>query len=192
MSSVRLNPGSFASEGARSPTGRSAPSLRKEVRTMRRPLALLLTGLLVGTLVTVSATAVTRSTWPADCSTIACVNKYLNKLEEQLRLRPLKTAWVGLDEANLEPGTSTMLTAFVPTGSDSRRCLVTFTESNAATTMANAFCGARTVDGGPGVIVRAFLDAPLPQDGYFTLTLYQAGAEKYGEPVPCPLPCGEA
>jgi hypothetical protein len=119
------------------------------------------------------------------------VNSHLDQLKDQMDSRPLRTASVSLDETNLEPGGRTMLTAFVPTGSSSRRCLVTFTESNAATTTANAFCGQRTVDGVSGIIVRAFLAADLPPQGYFTLTVWQAGADYYGEPVACPSPCGE-
>jgi hypothetical protein len=158
---------------------------------MRRALALVLTGVLVGAFVTVAASAVTRSKWPADCTTVACVNNYLNKLEEKLRERPLKTGWVGLNEDNLYPGVDTILTAFVPTGSGRPQCLVTFNESNAATTLATVYCGRRTVGGEQGVIVRAFLESPLPPDGDFQLTVWQAGAEAYGEPVPCPPPCGE-
>ena len=104
---------------------------------MRRALALLFAGALVGALLTVAASAATRSKWPADCTTFACVNKHLNALEERLQLRPLKTGWVGLNDANLEPAGRRVLTAFVATGSRSPRCLVTFNESSAATTMAN-------------------------------------------------------
>ena len=74
--------------------------------------------------------------------------------------------------------------AFIPTGSRGR-CLATLAESNFPTSSVFFFCSPREVDGEGGINVHlAFPAFPsLPVEALWVVTVFQEGAERYGEPV---------
>jgi hypothetical protein len=74
--------------------------------------------------------------------------------------------------------------AFVPTGSNSDKCLVTLSESNFATSGQTVYCGVRQVGGQFGIFVHVFLPVPAPEHFVMSLTVYQEFATGYGQPVP--------
>jgi hypothetical protein len=76
------------------------------------------------------------------------------------------------------------LGAFVPTGSRSRRCLVTLSGSNFAVAGTTVYCGVREVDGESGLFVHVFLPVEAPRNFYMSLTMYQQSAQGYGRPIP--------
>jgi hypothetical protein len=160
---------------------------------MRKNLALMLAGLLAGGLLTsVAANAVTSAKRPASCTTMTCVNDHLKTLGERLnslRQRPLRMARVVLTQEHLETQAEVWtLAAFIPTGSDSRKCLVTFLESNDAGAEPTIYCGMRVLDGQPGVWLHVFLARPSIPELFFDVAVYQKGAREYGRPIPCPIP----
>ena len=88
---------------------------------------------------------------------------------------------VPLDESVLR--TPDLIRAFVPTGSTSHRCLVTFAESTIADALGPApFCGPRTVGGVNGVLITIHLEEEV-SDLYLSLTVYQQFAKTYGAPM---------
>ncbi len=88
---------------------------------------------------------------------------------------------VALDENVLL--TPDLIRAFVPTGSKSHRCLVTFAESTIGDALGPApFCGPRTVDGVNGVLITINLEEEVA-DLYLSLTVFQQFSKGYGPPV---------
>jgi len=129
---------------------------------MRKSLAFTLAGLLVGILGFATSNA-ERST--------------------ALEGPPFRMARAVLRQDSLEA--STTVAAWVQTDSDSRKCLVTLLESNAATYGQTIFCGLRFVNGKPGVWLHIFLPFDPPPRFRFDVAVYQQGAEDYGKPIPC-------
>jgi hypothetical protein len=76
------------------------------------------------------------------------------------------------------------LGAFVPTGSVNKKCLVTFSGSDFAVQGTTVYCGTREVRGERGIFVHVFLPYAAPRNFYMTLTVYQTGAQGYGDPIP--------
>lgn len=76
------------------------------------------------------------------------------------------------------------LGAFVPTGSDSNKCLVTLSESDFAISGTTVYCGVRQVDGQRGIFIHVLLPVPAPEHLVMSLTVYQEFARGYGQPVP--------
>jgi len=79
----------------------------------------------------------------------------------------------------LTPG---LVRAFVPTGSKSHRCLITYSESTGGTDGSTLYCGARTVNGVDGLLITISLREELA-DLFLSLTIYQQFAKGYGSPV---------
>ena len=74
--------------------------------------------------------------------------------------------------------------AFVPTGSLSRNCLATFSESpNFAVPGLTLFCGSRVFNGQKGLLIGIFPSQVIPTGLSLSLTVYQEGARGYGTPV---------
>jgi hypothetical protein len=74
--------------------------------------------------------------------------------------------------------------AFVPTGSLSRNCLATFSESpNFAVPGLTLFCGSRVFNGKKGLLIGIFPSQVIPTGLSLSLTVYQEGARGYGTPV---------
>jgi hypothetical protein len=74
--------------------------------------------------------------------------------------------------------------AFVPTGSLSRNCLATFSESpNFAVPGLTLFCGSRVFNGQKGLLIGIFPSQVIPTGLSLSLTIYQEGARGYGTPV---------
>lgn len=130
---------------------------------MRRILALVLVGALVGVVGSAISNA-GRST----------------AYERQ----PLRVARVVLRQDDLE--VTTAVAAWVPTGSDSRKCLVTLLESNAASYGVTIYCGLRFVHGKAGVWIHIFLPFEPPPRFRIDVAVYQQGAEDYGKARACP------
>jgi hypothetical protein len=84
------------------------------------------------------------------------------------------------EEHRLSP---TEVRAFIPTESSSLVCLVTLAESDSAVPGTTVYCGRRVVEGVAGVNIHIFYPDDLPDHFLVTLTLYQDGAKRYGEPV---------
>jgi hypothetical protein len=101
----------------------------------------------------------------------------------------LNTVSLNFTNAQVDPDTNNQnIRAFVPTGSKSVNCLVTFNESNNAVPGMVAFCGERepaAFGGVPGMLVSVFFPQPVPPDLVLSVTLYQQGARRYGAPVLC-------
>jgi len=128
---------------------------------MRRSLALLLAGLVVGGLAISNA-----------------------ERSSGLERPPFRMAHVVLRQDDLE--TTTTVAVWVKTGSESRKCLVTLLESKAATYGQTIYCGLRFVNGKPGVWLHIFLPFEPPPRFNFDVAVYQEGAEEYGRAIPCP------
>ena len=78
-----------------------------------------------------------------------------------------------------------VIRAFVPTGSASSKCLVTFADSpNAAGAGQTVYCGQRVQGGVDGLMITVFHPGDLPSDAVVVLTVYQERALFYGSPVP--------
>lgn len=75
-----------------------------------------------------------------------------------------------------------LVRAFVPTGSKSHRCLVTYSESTGGTAGSTLYCGARTVDGVDGLLITISLREEL-DDLFLSMTVFQQFAKGYGAPV---------
>ncbi len=74
--------------------------------------------------------------------------------------------------------------AFVPTGSLSRNCLATFSESpNFAVPGLTLFCGSRVFNGQKGLLISVFPPQVIPTGLSLSLTVYQERARGYGTPV---------
>jgi hypothetical protein len=76
-----------------------------------------------------------------------------------------------------------IISAFVPTGSTSKKCLLTLAESNSAAPGATVFCAYRRYRGANGVIVRIYPSAPPPASVRMEVTIYQQDARRYGRPI---------
>ena len=87
---------------------------------------------------------------------------------------------VALDESMLS--NPSLIRAFIPTGSKSHRCLVTYGETTAVGALSVPFCGARSVNGVDGVLVTIGLTQEVT-DLFLSLTVYQQFAKGYGAPV---------
>jgi len=88
---------------------------------------------------------------------------------------------VALDESVL--ATPDLIRAFVPTGSKSHRCLVTFAEATIGDALGPApFCGPRTVGGVDGVLITIHLNDEAG-DLYLSLTVFQQFSKSYGSPM---------
>jgi hypothetical protein len=99
--------------------------------------------------------------------------------------RRIHMARVVLNQDALETGG---VAAWVPTGSENRKCLVTLLESNFATFGQTVYCGVRFVEGEPGVWIHIFfpLEFTPPPEFNFDVAVFQQGARSYGQPIPCP------
>jgi prepilin-type processing-associated H-X9-DG protein len=73
--------------------------------------------------------------------------------------------------------------AFVPTGSTSTNCLVTFSESNFAVPGLTLFCGQREFHGQQGLLISVFPPQTIPTGLILSMTVYQEHAHGYGPPV---------
>lgn len=75
--------------------------------------------------------------------------------------------------------------AFVPTGSQSRNCIVSLAESNSAVPGISVFCGPRELEGKKGLLVSLFFPYFVPplDDFFISATVYQEGARRYDPPV---------
>lgn len=87
---------------------------------------------------------------------------------------------VAVDESHLL--TPSLVRAFVPTGSKSHRCLVTYGESTGGLDGSTVYCGARTLQGVDGVLITISLRDEL-SDLFLSMTVYQQYAKEYGTPV---------
>ena len=96
---------------------------------------------------------------------------------------PIGAGQVTFDSSEVIPVGN--LDAFVPTGSDSGICLVTLSESNAFFVGPSpAICVPRTFQGQKGVrIIVIPYFATFPSDLTLSVTVYQRGARRYGQPV---------
>ena len=96
---------------------------------------------------------------------------------------PIGAGQVTFDSGEVIPAGN--LDAFVPTGSDSSICLVTLSESNAFFVgPSSAICVPRTFQGQKGVrIIVIPYFATFPSDLTLSVTVYQRGARRYGQPV---------
>ena len=130
---------------------------------MRRSLALFLAGLVVGVAV------------------FAISNAQPSSGRER---PPFRMTHVVLRQDDLE--TTTTVAAWVKTGSESRKCLVTLLESRSATHGQTIYCGLRFVNGKAGVWLHIFLPFEPPPAFNFDVAVYQQGAEEYGRARPCP------
>ncbi|MCI0356304.1 MAG: hypothetical protein L0099_14875 [Acidobacteria bacterium] len=78
-----------------------------------------------------------------------------------------------------------VIRAFVPTGSASPKCLVTFADSpNAATAGQTVYCGHRVQGGMDGLMITVLHPGDLPSDALIIVTVYQERAMFYGSPLP--------
>ena len=77
----------------------------------------------------------------------------------------------------------TLISAFVPTGSTSKKCLLTLAESNAASPGATVFCAHRRYRGANGIIVRIYLAVAPPPTVIMQATVHHDGANRYGRPI---------
>jgi hypothetical protein len=75
-----------------------------------------------------------------------------------------------------------LIRAFVPTGSNDQRCLVTFSETTIDSVGPAPFCGARTVNGVNGLLITVPLEAPTA-NVYLAFTVFQQFAKSYGQPT---------
>ena len=73
--------------------------------------------------------------------------------------------------------------AFIPTGSPSRKCLVTLAEANDPNNVRSVFCGPRIHEGVNGLLVSVFFFEPVSPDLVLAVTVYQEFASEYGPPV---------
>ena len=88
--------------------------------------------------------------------------------------------FVELDERVL--ATPSLVRAFIPTGSRSQKCLVTYGESASDVDGSTVYCGFRTFNRYAGVLVTISLAREL-EDLQLWLTVYQQGAKRYGYPM---------
>ena len=78
--------------------------------------------------------------------------------------------------------TPDLIRAFVPTGSRDQRGPVTFSETTITDVVGPApFCGARTVNGVPGLLITIDLEQPVDRL-YLSLTVFQQFAKAFGQP----------
>ena len=96
---------------------------------------------------------------------------------------PIGAGQVTFDSSEVIPAGN--LDAFVPTGSASALCLVTLSESNAFFVGPSpAICVPRTFQGQKGIrIIVIPYFATFPSDVTLSVTVYQQGAHRYGQPV---------
>lgn len=100
----------------------------------------------------------------------------------------------GIDNSFGEGGTdSTVFRVWMETGSASEACLVTMGEANEGVAVDGIYCSSRnvTVAAGSarwGVLVTLVLAAPLPDGSWYSMNVYQEGAQRYGVPLRCDLP----
>ncbi len=96
------------------------------------------------------------------------------------------TASINVTNADVRPDNPALVQVFVPTGSNSVKCLVTQNESTFVTFGTQTFCGERfSPTFGSGVAVTIDYFQTVPPDYGTSFTLWQEGARTYGSPVPC-------
>lgn len=100
----------------------------------------------------------------------------------------------------LDPAPSTILRAWMETGSASEKCLVTLGEANHSPTVGGIYCSSRYLTladgrGHWGVMVTLMLDDPLVdvvvdeqvEASWYSLNVYQEGAKFFRAPIRCDL-----
>jgi hypothetical protein len=93
---------------------------------------------------------------------------------------------VFLTNAQVTPNDLQVIRAFVRTGTLNNNCLVTLGDTSFVAVGTLVFCAPRHPAGmGKGVLISVFYPQPPPPDFTLSLTLIQAGAEKYEPPVLC-------
>jgi hypothetical protein len=174
---------------------------------MRRGLVAIGVAFAIGALVAGVAFAVAPKAIPNDGVFYACYDSGGNvKLIDYSVTQTCPKSWMGpvnwnqtgltgaanvlFDASHLIPG-APVIRAFVPTGSTSTLCMVTLAETNFAPAGITTFCGQRFLFGQDGVELSIFYPTnyPLPQevpDFFLSVTLYQNGAQFYGEPIYVP------
>jgi hypothetical protein len=104
---------------------------------------------------------------------------------------PIGVSQVFLTNAQLNPDENfQVIRAFVPTGSESQKCLATLNETNFAPFGTILFCGERAPSSfgtGPGVLISVFFPEPPASDFNLNISVnvYQEGAVRYGTPILC-------
>jgi hypothetical protein len=98
-----------------------------------------------------------------------------------------------IDNTFGEGGTdSQTLRVWMQTGSSSEACLVTMGEANDGVAVDGIYCSSRNVtlaedNARWGVLVTLLLAAPLPDGSWYSMNVYQEGAQGYGDPIRCDL-----
>ncbi len=100
-----------------------------------------------------------------------------------------RPAYFGLGDEVVTPNRGA-IRAFIPTGSQSNQCLITFGETNYPLFNPSGFAGAwqsfcayRQLNGQDGVLVSVFPAIGFPYGLYLSVTVWQEGARYYGTPV---------
>lgn len=97
----------------------------------------------------------------------------------------------GIDNTFAEGGPgSIVLRVWMQTGSSSEACLVTMGEAFNGVAVDGVNCSSRNVTIAEdntqwGVYVTLVLAAPLPDESWYSMNVYQEGAKEYGDPIPC-------
>ena len=111
----------------------------------------------------------------------------VTSLSQSTASQPRETPPIGsgivVFDAGQVSGNRFAVRAFVPTGSLSRHCLATLSESNFAIPGISVFCSPREFQGQQGILVGAFFPQPVPIGLILSATIYQEHAHGYGAPV---------
>ncbi len=84
------------------------------------------------------------------------------------------------------PEGGSLMHAFVPTGSQSGKCLITLNDATFAPSGTQVFCGARqSPTHGAGLLVTIIYTEPVPANYGLYFTVWQDGALVYGPPIYC-------
>jgi len=98
-------------------------------------------------------------------------------------------AYVSLTNAQVNPDENNqVIRAFIPTGSQSPKCLVTMNDTNNFAYGTVLFCGERAPSGFggiPGIWISIFFPEPVVPNLVMEVTVKQEGARYYGSPVLC-------
>ncbi|PYT56815.1 MAG: hypothetical protein DMG35_21395 [Acidobacteria bacterium] len=99
---------------------------------------------------------------------------------------PIGAAYIALNSSHVNPSESSVIRAFVPTGSVNPKCLATLGDSNFAQAGNVIYCVPREPSGlGKGVVAVIFFPGIPPNDLVANITIFQEGALHYGTPVLC-------
>ena len=92
-----------------------------------------------------------------------------------------------LTNAELDPNENyQVIRAFISTGTLNQDCLTTMGDTSFVATGTIVFCAPRQPVGlGKGILVSVFYPQPPPDGLTLTMTVFQAGAKRYGAPVLC-------